>query len=223
MTDDYPRPDFVRDESRWQSLDGTWSFLFDDSDVGLSDRWHHEGLPEQTTLKPNNTDRIEDTGAPDIVSKIASGTQELLKGNRFGKNESIVNKKREIQVPYVFQCPASGINEQGVHEVLWYERDIVDLRSENERLAGHRVVIRFGAVDYEAKIWVGGNFCGDHRGGHVRSRMARLKRSLCEFSIRPMILISHAGSNTGKRSLKAYFTRLAEVSGRACGWKVCLL
>jgi hypothetical protein len=167
MTDDYPRPDFVRDDSRWQSLDGTWSFLFDDSDVGLSDRWHHEGLPEQTTLKSDDTNRIEDTEAPDIVSKIASGTQELLKSNRFSKNKSIVNKKREIQVPYVFQCPASGINEQGVHEVLWYERDVVDLRTENEKLAGHHVVIRFGAVDYEAKIWVGGNFCGDHRGGHV--------------------------------------------------------
>lgn len=31
--------------------------------------------------------------------------------------------KRTIQVPFVFQCEASGINERGVHEVLWYEKD----------------------------------------------------------------------------------------------------
>jgi beta-galactosidase/beta-glucuronidase len=167
MADDYPRPDFVRDDLRWHSFNGPWSFLFDDNDVGLSKRWHIEGLPEQTTLKPADTTRVDDTGTSDIVSKIASGIQELLKGNQFSKNESMINKKREIQVPYVFQCPASGINEQGVHEVLWYERDIADLRSEDEKLAGHRVVIRFGAVDYEAKIWVGGNLFGGHRGGHV--------------------------------------------------------
>jgi beta-galactosidase/beta-glucuronidase len=167
MADDYPRPDFVRDGLHWQSLDGLWSFLFDDNDVGLSEHWHLTGIPQETTVKSTSANSTDDTGAPDIVSRIASGTQELLKGNHFTGSEDIVNKKREIQVPYVFQCPASGINEQGVHEVLWYEREIIDLRSEKERIAGNRVVIRFGAVDYEAKVWVGGCFFGGHRGGHV--------------------------------------------------------
>lgn len=75
--------------------------------------------------------------------------------------------KRTIQVPYVFQCPASGINERGVHEVLWYERQIDDIRTSEDRERGSRVLLRFGAVDYEAKVWVDGRYVGEHRGGHV--------------------------------------------------------
>ncbi|KAH4036190.1 hypothetical protein HBI56_061020 [Parastagonospora nodorum] len=167
MANDYPRPDFVRESVQWRSLDGPWSFLFDDNDVGLSQSWHLKGLPQEITVNPTNTNSSDKSGAPDIVAKIAAGTQELLKDNIFKGHEAVVNKKRDIQVPYVFQCPASGINELGVHEVLWYEREVEDLRSEEQKLSGHRVVIRFGAVDYEAKVWVGGQFFGGHRGGHV--------------------------------------------------------
>jgi hypothetical protein len=167
MADDYPRPDFVRKDANWHSLNGPWSFIFDDNDIGLVECWHLKGLPEQVTINPTKTNSSEEAGAPDIVAKIAAGTQELLQDNKFKIGDAVVNKKREIQVPYVFQCPASGINEQGVHEILWYEREIQDLRSEEQKVAGHRMMVRFGAVDYEAKVWVGGKLFGGHRGGHV--------------------------------------------------------
>jgi hypothetical protein len=167
MDKDYPRPDFVRQDVNWRSLDGPWSFLFDDNDIGISQCWHLEGLPEEVSVNDSNTNSSNNYGAPDIVAKIAAGTQELLVGNNFEESKAIVNKRRNIEVPYVFQCPASGVNEQGVHEVLWYEREVEDSRTEEQKLAGHRVLIRFGAVDYEARVWVGGMFCGGHRGGHV--------------------------------------------------------
>jgi hypothetical protein len=167
MTQDYPRPDFVRDNINWQSLDGPWSFLFDDNDIGLTECWHLKGLPQEVVVNPTNTNSSDTAGAPDIVTKIAAGTQELLQNNQFKTHEAVVNKKREIQVPYVFQCPASGINEQGVHEVMWYEKEIKDLRSEADKQTGRRIVARFGAVDYEVKVWVDGNYFGGHRGGHV--------------------------------------------------------
>ncbi|KAE9994680.1 hypothetical protein EG327_005126 [Venturia inaequalis] len=72
-----------------------------------------------------------------------------------------------ITVPFVFQTPASGIHDRGVHEVVWYQKSIEDLRTEEEIKTGNRVLIRFGAVDYEATIWVNGNNIGFHRGGHV--------------------------------------------------------
>ncbi|KAF1939078.1 glycoside hydrolase [Clathrospora elynae] len=163
---DYPRPDFFRNDLTWTSLNGPWSFLFDDNDVGLSQGWHLNGIPGEITVNPTNTNSAENTEAQSITAKIAAGTQELLQGNQF-KNTYTVHKKRDIQVPFVFQCPASGIDERGVHEVLWYERDIEDLRSEKHKASGHRVLLRFGAVDYEAKVWVDGHFFGGHRGGHV--------------------------------------------------------
>lgn len=162
---DYPRPDFVRESLCWQSLDGPWSFIFDDNDIGLSEGWHLNGIPNETTISAS-TSSHSDTGE-DIVAKIASGTQELLQENVFKSNDIVINKKREIKVPYVFQCPASGIIEHGVHEVLWYERQITDIRKVEQKQIGYRIILRFGAVDYEAKIWVGGKFVGGHRGGHV--------------------------------------------------------
>jgi beta-galactosidase/beta-glucuronidase len=163
---DYPRPDFLRENLTWKSLNGPWSFLFDDNDVGLTEGWHIYGIPDEATVNPTNTNSAENTEAHSITAKIAAGTQELLQGNQF-KNEHTVQKKRDIQVPYVFQCPASGIEEKGVHEVLWYERDVTDLRTLKQIISGYRVMLRFGAVDYEAKVWVNGSYFGGHRGGHV--------------------------------------------------------
>lgn len=117
----YPRPDFTRKSPNWASLDGPWSFTFDDQDEGQKTQWQKQPLSSPKT----------------------------------------------IQVPYAFQTPASGINLYEVHEVLWYERTINDLRSESEKQAGNRLLLRFGAVDYECTAWVNGSYVGGHRGGHV--------------------------------------------------------
>ncbi|KAG8163082.1 hypothetical protein KVR01_007560 [Diaporthe batatas] len=75
--------------------------------------------------------------------------------------------KQTIQVPFVFQAPASGIGDRGAHEVLWYSRRIRDIRTAEARARGDRLLLRFGAVDYECRAWVGGVPVGGHRGGHV--------------------------------------------------------
>lgn len=74
---------------------------------------------------------------------------------------------RPIEVPYVFQSPASGINEQKIHEIIWYQRQISDPRTSEQKTKHDRVLARFGAVDYECTVWVNGNYAGAHRGGHV--------------------------------------------------------
>ncbi|KAF2485307.1 putative beta-glucuronidase [Neohortaea acidophila] len=74
---------------------------------------------------------------------------------------------RTIQVPFVFQSKASGIHERSDHEVLWYERSLHDFRTNEERSRDQRVLLRFGAVDYHATVWVDGKHVGEHRGGHV--------------------------------------------------------
>lgn len=75
------------------------------------------------------------------------------------------NFSRTIQVPFAFQTKLSGINDPSYHDVVWYRRTIdvpVNFRANNKR-----VMLNFGAVDYEAIVWVNGERAGEHRGGHV--------------------------------------------------------
>ncbi|MBA8988788.1 beta-galactosidase/beta-glucuronidase [Curtobacterium pusillum] len=76
---------------------------------------------------------------------------------------------RDIVVPFPPESVASGIDEPGFHPVVWYSRPIT--RAELDA-AGHgaeapRLVLHFGAVDYRARVWIDGQFIGEHEGGHT--------------------------------------------------------
>lgn len=75
------------------------------------------------------------------------------------------NKKfsRKIVVPYCFQSKLSGIADPSFHDVVWYRRSL----QIPEGWRSKKVLLHFGAVDYEARVWVNGDFAGSHRGGHV--------------------------------------------------------
>lgn len=164
----YPRPDFERKTLKWQSLNGPWDFLFDDEDIGLLNKWQRNGLPDSSIAKEPDQGGHGSSESDSVTQKIAAGTQELIKNNIFTRGkDNALNKKHTIQVPFVFQCPASGINDHGLHEVMWYQRDVNDPRSAEDKANGRRVLLRFGAVDYEAKVWINGCLVGGHRGGHV--------------------------------------------------------
>ncbi|GKU23715.1 glycoside hydrolase family 2 protein [Clostridium folliculivorans] len=70
---------------------------------------------------------------------------------------------KKIVVPYVFQSELSGINEQAVHDIVWYSREL----NIPEELKNKRINLHFGAVDYKADVWVNGNHVITHEGGHV--------------------------------------------------------
>jgi len=68
-----------------------------------------------------------------------------------------------ITVPFPYQSELSGINDKSIHEVIWYARSFeVPLD-----WAGHDVLLHFGAVDYQATVWVNGKEVGHNWGGHV--------------------------------------------------------
>ena len=70
---------------------------------------------------------------------------------------------KAIVVPYTFQSKLSGIGDTAFHDVVWYRRTFAVPREWQER----RVLLNFGAVDYEAQVWVNGHAVGHHRGGHA--------------------------------------------------------
>jgi beta-galactosidase/beta-glucuronidase len=73
---------------------------------------------------------------------------------------------KTIVVPYPFQSRLSGIDDTSFHDVVWYQRTF----QVPPAWKGRRVLLNFGAVDYEAIVWVNGGEVGRHRGGHVGFR-----------------------------------------------------
>ncbi len=68
---------------------------------------------------------------------------------------------KKIVVPYSYECEASGIGDQTMHECVWYERTFPC-----KRHAG-RVLLRFEGVDYHCYVYVNGSLAGEHRGGYT--------------------------------------------------------
>lgn len=71
---------------------------------------------------------------------------------------------REIVVPFAWESRLSGIGEIESPDVGWYRRTfaVPDAFPDD-----HRVWLRFGAVDYEADVWVNGTKVAEHEGGYT--------------------------------------------------------
>lgn len=68
-----------------------------------------------------------------------------------------------IEVPFAPETPASGVGREGLFAGCWYRR----LFEAPPHEGGRRVLLRFGAVDYEAVVWVNGQVCAVHEGGYT--------------------------------------------------------
>jgi len=73
---------------------------------------------------------------------------------------------RKIIVPFCYQSELSGIGDTSFHDVVWYRRSFAVPAD----YAGKRLLLHFGAVDYEATVWVNGKLVATHEGGHTPFR-----------------------------------------------------
>lgn len=73
---------------------------------------------------------------------------------------------KKITVPYAFESKLSGIGDTTFHPWVWYRRAVTLPQGWN----GKRVLLQFGAVDYQAMVWVNGAYLGSHEGGNVPFR-----------------------------------------------------
>lgn len=65
-----------------------------------------------------------------------------------------------IQVPFCYQSKLSGIGRQEDCAVVWYRKKFFVEKGDQT------ILLKFGAVDYCAKVWVNGRFSGVHEGGY---------------------------------------------------------
>jgi beta-galactosidase/beta-glucuronidase len=68
-----------------------------------------------------------------------------------------------ITVPFCPESELSGVNYKDFIEMLWYQRTL-EIPAD---WAGKRVLLHFGAVDYESVVFIDGESVGRHWGGTV--------------------------------------------------------
>ena len=73
---------------------------------------------------------------------------------------------RKIIVPFCPESELSGIGYKDFIPAVWYLRafELTDAQRDG------RVLLHFGAVDYECHVWVNGKEAGIHKGGYTSFR-----------------------------------------------------
>ncbi|RKU18758.1 glycoside hydrolase family 2 [Candidatus Poribacteria bacterium] len=154
---EYPRPDFQRGTSEgidWICLNGTWEFAFDPADIGKQNKWYS---PEPINDSPW-TMQIQ---VPYPWESLAAWTEEEQ-----ASNENYLSKNAYLN-PEEVTC--GGLDREGNyrgeprHTIGWY-RKVVSIP---ESWGDKRVILNFGAVDWEATVWINGNQIGTHENGYL--------------------------------------------------------
>lgn len=70
---------------------------------------------------------------------------------------------QKITVPFCPQSKLSGVEHKDFMYSVWYKKEIV-LSSDDLK---NDILLHFGAVDYEAVVYVNGTRAGEHKGGYV--------------------------------------------------------
>ena len=155
---EYPRPDFQRGTSEgidWICLNGTWEFAFDPDDTGEQNQWFD---PKPTAESPW-TLQIQ---VPYPWESLAAwGNEEQA------DNATYLSKKAYLN-PEGVTC--GGLEREGNyrdeprHTIGWYRKTV----SIPENWGDKRVILKFGAVDWETTVWVNGQIIGNqHDNGYL--------------------------------------------------------
>jgi len=74
-----------------------------------------------------------------------------------------VDWNARITVPFAPETPASGIGNTAFSRACWYRRTF----EAPERSGGQRLLLHFGAVDYQTTVWINGTVAMGHEGGYM--------------------------------------------------------
>jgi len=111
------------------------------------------------------------------------------------------NYGMHIIVPFPWESELSEVHDTEYKGAAWYQRTI----SVPKEWESKRVVLKFGAVDWEAKVWINDNLVGSHEGGY----------SAFEFDITDYL--AFGGEDT--ITVRAFDVTHPEVpSGKQTGW-----
>lgn len=74
-------------------------------------------------------------------------------------------KGQKISVPFTYETKLSGIADESVHYVVWYNKKFDILR---EQLQDKKIILNFEGSDYKTKVWINGVYIGQNVGAYSR-------------------------------------------------------
>ncbi len=117
---------------------------------------------------------------------------------------------RSILVPFPVESALSGVMEH--HERLWYRRTFVVPND----WQGKKILLHFGAVDYESEVFVNGKSLGIHEGGYDPFSLditPFLKKGEQELTVRVFDMTDNGGYPRGKQTLNPQGIMYTSVTG----------
>lgn len=165
---EHPRPDFQRGRCEgvdWLNLNGRWEFRFDPDDKGEAEGW----------FKPDFNGYDSEIIVPFPWESLAAWGEEDRAANYNFFSKRVYRDPKSVVGPHPptsisqladlmggFEVPKGNYREAPRHEIGWYRRWVEIPANWRDR----RVILKFGAVDWHAKVWVNGQLVGEHEGGY---------------------------------------------------------
>lgn len=82
-----------------------------------------------------------------------------------GKDRKLYDRTelpQRIMVPFCPESKCSGVAETDFMPAVWYQKTLM-LKKD---LSRGKLLLHFGAVDYECSVWLNGEWVGEHQGGY---------------------------------------------------------
>lgn len=73
--------------------------------------------------------------------------------------------KLKINVPFTYETKLSGIEDESIHYIIWYNRKI---NISKEQLQNNKIMLNFEGSDYKTKVWINRNYIGENIGAYSR-------------------------------------------------------
>ncbi|NVM01697.1 MAG: beta galactosidase jelly roll domain-containing protein [Candidatus Helarchaeota archaeon] len=119
----------------------------------------------------------------------------------------------KILVPFPIESALSGIKRKlGHKQRLWYRRKFSIPKSWKDK----NLLLHFGAVDWEATVWINGKRVGSHKGGYVPFTFEiseHLNKNENEISVAVWDPTNKGGQERGKQSLRPWGIYYTAISG----------
>jgi len=152
--------------------------------AGVTKRPSHgatNGTGHRTLVTADVTDRLAAVPSPFVAADPACGYPRPLlqrdgwatldgrwqfaldRDARWSRPADVRWEGRTIEVPFSPETEASGVAETGFFEACWYRRTFTPPSLPD----GARLILHFGAVDYEATVWIGDRIVARHTGGYT--------------------------------------------------------